>query len=239
MKNKKQNISHAVMAQRFEDKDSLDNFPTPPWATRALLKYCLNKHSIDKMKCLEPACNVGYMSNVLEENFKTVKSSDIFDYGHGYEKSDFINSKFKKNEFDWVITNPPFKLAEDFLFKANEIAKVGVALLVRTVFLESIGRYKKIFSINPPSQFAQFSERVPMIKGKIDRKASTATGYAWIIWEKNVRVKSKLVWIPPCRSKLERDEDYVPLKKISKNNRLKKVIKKKKYLKKQRDLFES
>ena len=26
-----QNISHAVMAQRHETKDSLDDFPTPPW----------------------------------------------------------------------------------------------------------------------------------------------------------------------------------------------------------------
>jgi hypothetical protein len=29
-----QNISHAVMAQRTEPKDSRDDFPTPPWATR-------------------------------------------------------------------------------------------------------------------------------------------------------------------------------------------------------------
>lgn len=28
-----QNISHAVMAQRVEALDSLDDFPTPPWAT--------------------------------------------------------------------------------------------------------------------------------------------------------------------------------------------------------------
>ncbi|MGH8525505.1 MAG: SAM-dependent methyltransferase, partial [Gammaproteobacteria bacterium] len=31
-----QNTSHAVMAQRLEPKDSFDDFPTPPWATRAL-----------------------------------------------------------------------------------------------------------------------------------------------------------------------------------------------------------
>ena len=37
----KQNTSHAVMAQRFEAKDSLDDFPTPPWATRALLEHVI------------------------------------------------------------------------------------------------------------------------------------------------------------------------------------------------------
>ena len=36
-----QNKSHAVMAQRSEAKDSLDDFPTPPWATRALLEHVL------------------------------------------------------------------------------------------------------------------------------------------------------------------------------------------------------
>lgn len=33
-----QNTSSAVMAQRSEPHDSLDDFPTPPWATRALIK---------------------------------------------------------------------------------------------------------------------------------------------------------------------------------------------------------
>jgi len=220
----KQNKSHAVMAQRHEKKDSLDDFPTPPWATRALCKYVINKHNISRMSCLEPACNRGYMSTVLEESFKSVTSSDIYDYGFGIKKN-FLLSDYKKNSFDWVITNPPFNLAEDFFFKADKICKVGVALLVRTVFLESIGRYKNIFLRHPPSKFAQFSERVPMIKGKLDRKASTATGYAWIVWEKNVKTKSKLVWIPPCRSKLERNEDYSKLSKPIKKTK-KTIIKK-------------
>jgi hypothetical protein len=31
----------AVMAQRREPPDSLDYFPTPPWATRALFRHVL------------------------------------------------------------------------------------------------------------------------------------------------------------------------------------------------------
>jgi hypothetical protein len=49
---------------------------------------------------------------------------------------------------------------------------------------ESSGRYEGIFSRTPPAAFAQFVERVPMVKGRLDRKASTATGYAWLIWDK-------------------------------------------------------
>ncbi len=47
-----------------------------------------------------------------------------------------------------------------------------------------------------------------MVKGHLDRKASTATGYCWLVWEKDVQANAQLVWIPPCRKALERDGDY-------------------------------
>ncbi len=34
-----QNRSSAVMQQRSEPPDSLDDFPTPPWATRAICEF--------------------------------------------------------------------------------------------------------------------------------------------------------------------------------------------------------
>ena len=79
------------------------------------------------------------------------------------------------------------------------MAKRGVAILARTVFLESVGRYDRLFSKNPPSKFAQFVERVPMVKGRLDKSASTATGYSWFVWEKFSEDKTNLLWVPPCR----------------------------------------
>ena len=82
------------------------------------------------------------------------------------------------------ITNPPFRLAEEFVLRSLQVARVGVAVLARTVFLESVGRYQNLFRDNPPTKVAQFTERVPMVKGRLDKKASTATGYSWLVWEK-------------------------------------------------------
>jgi hypothetical protein len=76
------------------------------------------------------------------------------------------------------------------------------------VFIESVGRYREIFEQTPPTRFAQFTERVPMVKGRLDAKASTATGYAWIIWDKGLKSPPRLMWVPPCRKKLERPADY-------------------------------
>lgn len=209
-----QNKSHAVMSQRQEPKDSLDNFPTPPWATRALMEKIIFQHNFNSQSCLEPACGAGHMSKVLGEYFNEVVSSDLYDYGYG-KIIDFTNGYYDRESYDWVITNPPFKLAEQFINEALQVSRLGVAVLVRTVFLESIGRYQRLFNITPPSCVAQFSERVPIVKGRLDIKATTATGYAWFIWEKNLATEPNLKWIEPCRKELEKHGDY--LEPISSN----------------------
>lgn len=198
--------TYSVMAQRSEPKTSNDDFPTPPWATRALMEHVLSDEDTQRQTCLEPACGRGYMSETLKEYFERVIASDIEDYGYG-KVDDFLNQKDFQN-IDWVITNPPFKHAEAFINRGLSCANIGVAVLVRTVFIESIGRYMRLFSKNPPNTLAQFSERVPIVRGKIDPKASSATGYAWLIWQKKQKASAKVVWIPPCRSNLEFEYDY-------------------------------
>ena len=51
-----QNTSHAVMAQRVEPKDSADDFPTPPWATRALVEHVLDDKDALRNNELPGAC---------------------------------------------------------------------------------------------------------------------------------------------------------------------------------------
>lgn len=203
-----QNTSHAVMSQRVEAADSLDDFPTPPWATRALLEHVVGgRTAVRKLTCLEPACGAGHMSKVLNEYFANVFDADVKSYGYG-ATHDFLTHAYADNSYDWVITNPPFRLAEEFVLRSLKIARIGVAILARTVFLESAGRYRAIFQNTPPTKFAQFVERVPMVKGRLDKSASTATGYCWLLWEKHNSATPQLVWIPPCRKTLEREGDY-------------------------------
>lgn len=203
-----QNTSHAVMAQRIEPNDSPDDFPTPPWATRGLIEHILGgADSFKGLSCLEPACGAGHMAKVLLEYFGEVRSADAHPYGYS-DVRDFLTYPYETNAVDWVITNPPFRLAEEFVLRALRVARQGVAILARTVFLESVGRYQGIFQTMPPTKFAQFVERVPMVRGRLDGKATTATGYAWLVWEKNSTTLPRLMWVPPCRKKLERKGDY-------------------------------
>lgn len=198
------------MAQRYEPSTSLDDFPTPPWATRALLEHVIGVDHLAGKSCLEPACGRGYMAKTLEAYFSRVVASDVAPYGFG-RTTDFLRYH-PKERVDWIVTNPPFRLAEDFFHHGYGIAQCGVALLVRTVFIEGIGRLDRMFSKQPPTIVAQFAERVPMVRGRLDRKASTATGYAWVIWKKPSlnHEFTQLTWIPPCRRRLELSTDYDP-----------------------------
>lgn len=197
------------MAQRTEARDSPDDFPTPPWATRALMEHVLaDKRTLTEKTCLEPACGAGHMARALREYFAEIYCADAYDYGYGLVR-DFLTHPIELQSVDWVITNPPFRLSEEFVERSLKIAREGVAILARTVFIESVGRYRNLFEKTPPTKLAQFVERVPMVKGRLDQKATTATGYAWLVWEKNHDVGyPRLMWVPPCRKQLERNSDY-------------------------------
>lgn len=205
-----QNTSHAVMAQRVEAHDSLDHFPTPPWATRALCEFLGD--GVQDQTALEPACAEGHMGKALCGYFGFVFASDINDYGYGAVR-DYLFPYPDETTYDWTITNPPFRLAAQFIEKALKHSRRGVAMLVRTAFLESADRYAKLFSVTPPSDILQFVERVPMFKGRLDRAGSTATAYCWLVWRKNRHGApwsraTTFHWIAPCRKRLERDSDY-------------------------------
>jgi hypothetical protein len=227
-----QNTSHAVMNQRAEPANSLDYFPTPLWATRAFFMayetvvgypYVFWRH----MTALEPACGAGHMAAAMDEYFGRVIASDIT--GDWYERdpfrepdftTDFLQFDYPEGRglgglpvIDFVMTNPPFNQAVFFIRQALKIAP-RVAMLCRTNILEGVGRYREIYETPEfrPAAIFQFVERVPMVKGRVDPCASTATSYAWLVWDpalqSAVRFGSAFHWIRPCRSELTRPGDY-------------------------------
>lgn len=208
---------YAVMAQRHDHNDFLEDYPTQPWATRALMEHVvLPRLGCDPKTLMawEPACNRGHMVKPLRKYFGRVHASDIHDYEwEGQERMcDFLfpgsePPHIKAQGVDWIITNPPFRLAQQFVARGLDLAQDGVAVIVRTAFLEGVGRYNALFSKNPPSVIAQFSERVPMVKGRLTATGSTATSYCWLVWIMG-RTGTEFCWIPPCRKSLEHPDDY-------------------------------
>jgi len=212
------NRSSAVMQQRRDPPDALDYFPTPPFATRALCEFLeVELGSLADLKAWEPAAGEMHMARPLAEFFAEVRASDVFPYLPELELLDFTVTGSTEPDVDLIATNPPFVLAQEFIETALQKARLGVAMLVRTSFLEGEERLDEIFERNPPTYALQFSERVVMLKGRLVRKgsvdwgaseeakakaeakgkevkASTATSYCWLVWLRSDRRDPASAW---------------------------------------------
>lgn len=202
------NGARSIMGSRVEPDDSLDYFPTPPWATRALIEVVLGKNL---NSIWEPACGEGHMAEVLREYCADVTASDIHDYGYNDYTVDFLTCEHfnrKDEDVDWIITNSPFgDHIEQFVLHALKLAKIGIAMFVPLRWLETVGRYENIFRDNPPTCMAFFAERVNLCRGRWEPTGSTATAYIWLVWVKG-KPPQPPFWIPPGQRKaLTRADD--------------------------------
>lgn len=183
----------AVMASRAPTlPDGLDYFPTPPWAARAGAELITNLDP-QARTAWEPAAGGGHMAHGLADYFAEVRRSDVFDHGCDFAEANFLTAEAEQLvgdwRPDWVITNPPFKQGEAFARRGWQFARRGVAMLLRLQFIEGVGRHALFTRDCPLTVFAPFCERVPMVEGRWDPEASSATGYAWFIW-----IKPKAAW---------------------------------------------
>lgn len=195
--------STAVMARRHEPPDSLDFYPTPPWATRAFVQHVL-PHLAGVLPPIrsawDPCCGEGHIVEVLRETIPEVRASDIFDYGKGYSLGDFLDAAVPARRcVDLICTNPPFKPATRFALRAFAQAPV-VAFLLRSQWLEGEDRYEVILRDRPPTLYAPYVERVAMVRGRWDPDASSATAYAWYVWVDGV-APLPILLIPPGRKR--------------------------------------
>lgn len=211
----------AVANTRRSPPDALDFFPTPPWATRALCEVVLPEFGLglENATVWEPACGEGHMAHVLEEYAGRVIWSDVHDYGvKGQHVGSFIGEGIdvmatpkirgaRSRGIDWIITNPPFSKADEFVLRALDDAPF-VAMLVRSNYGEGQSRYRDIFRDRRPLIEAVFAERVPMHRGEWKPDGDTMTAYSWFVWRRGSKAHTAKFWIPPGqRRALERPTD--------------------------------
>jgi hypothetical protein len=175
--------------KRFADLSGPDFFPTPRWATFALIEN--EKFSGE---IWESACGDGTMSRVLEETGQPVRNSDLYDRGFGLAGVDFLTAR---STADNIVTNPPYNCAEGFVASGVKLATRKFALLLRLAFLEGANRANTIFAITPPSRVWVFSERITFYPSGVEPKGSGTTAYAWFVWDKEAPGQTELKWFKP------------------------------------------
>ena len=166
-----------------------DYYATEPKAVEELLKIETFCDSI-----LEPACGEGHISEVLKRNGYHVVSRDLVDRGYG-DVADFLSVDNTLFDGD-VITNPPYRYAQEFVEKALQIVPKGrkIAMFLRLQFLEGKKR-KELFMRTPPKTVWVSSSRLKCaINGDFAQAGSSAAAYAWFVWEKGYCGSTTVKW---------------------------------------------
>jgi hypothetical protein len=209
------------MVTRHSDFDETKDFiPTPPWATRVLYESVAPslKAKAPTLKAWDPACGHGHMLDVFDEyRHMFVCGSDIVvakraeKPGRMTWEQDFTKATDKKA--DAIITNPPYRFANEFIANGLKACNFGMGLLMRVQVLEGQARYRDVWSKTPPTQIAIFSDRIPFKTGVVVRKAPKMFLHCWLWWEKTwdgaLLPPRPPMWIrPDAQQAYEKDSDY-------------------------------
>lgn len=198
---------NVVRVTNYDDHN--DDFPTPPWAVRAFLTYVTKIPRGSTV--LEPACGRRHMEVAFKEFGLKTLNYDKNRYGAGHKIADYTNGDAYPAH-DFVITNPPYKQANQFALRALKEAEYGVGLLLRTIWMESVTRHDQLFGVTPPTTVAVFSRRMQAAQGKLVRNGGAMMSHSWFWWDKTKPARpgqTRLMWLPPdAQSKLDKDGDY-------------------------------
>lgn len=183
------NGAYKPTTKRMADLDGPDFYPTPRWATFALIDN--ERFRGDTWEC---ACGDGAMATVLGETGNTIVSSDLYDRGYGEIGHDFLTTRRRCLN---IVTNPPFHSAEGFVASGLKAADRKFALLLRLAFLEGANRANTIFHRCPPARVWVFSERITFYMKGAQTAGSGTTAYAWFVWDKDHGGPTELAWFKP------------------------------------------
>ena len=166
-----------------------DFYPTPREAVEALIRA--EKLPTDIWEC---ACGDGSISEPLKTAGHNVISTDLNNWDYGTTGVDFLMEL--KPLAPAVVTNPPYKLANEFVIKCMNMKLPYFAMLLRLAFLEGKQRRAEIYNRQPPARVHVFSERLTMWRGDEEQPEGSSgfIAFAWFVWEQG-NTDTKLRWL--------------------------------------------
>jgi hypothetical protein len=171
-----------------------DFYPSPPEATWGLLAA---EHRHMPLRLWEPACGDGAIVRPLRAAGYKVFASDLVDRGcpGALAGVDFLMELHAPAGLAGIVTNPPYKLAQEFIDVALDFSGY-VAVLLRLQFLESEKR-RPLFERWPLAAVHVFSSRLPMMHrdGWDGPRTGSQQAFAWFVFDQRRANANRLSWI--------------------------------------------
>jgi hypothetical protein len=161
-----------------------DRYPTPRCATEALMRVEHLPHRIWECACGD---GTGILDPLRAAGHEVI-GSDLVDHARPdcFWRRDFLLEPLPKG-VEAIVTNPPFKLAEQFVEHALDLCP-SVVMLLRLAFLES-ERRTGILEGRGLARVHVFRKRLPMMHrdGWDGPRASSGIPFAWFVWDRSHR----------------------------------------------------
>ena len=167
-------------AMRKWARKPADLYPTPVDCTYSLLPHIAPLLPA-KAKVWEPACADGQMVKPLQEFGYNVMATDLRpEVKCGKGGVDFLgpDTSYHKQNYDAVITNPPFKAADQFIRRALEVAPV-VVMLLKAQYWNTRNR-KALFRETRPCMELNLTWRPAFLAQ--ERGNSPLMDCMWVVW---------------------------------------------------------
>ena len=160
-----------------------DVYFTPPVATVTLLKHVKLPHRLWECACGD---GTGILDPLRAAGHEVI-GSDLVDHGRPdcFWRRDFLFERKVPDGCEAIITNPPFKLAEQFIEHALALSPL-VVMLLRFAFFESERRCA-ILEDCGLARILCFRKRLPMMhrEGWEGRKGNSGMAFAWFVWDRS------------------------------------------------------
>jgi len=140
----------------------------------------------------DPCAGNGAITKVLKGvGFENIISHDILTDG-----VDFLRDN---TPVQYIITNPPYSLANEFILHAKEVAKEKFAFLLPLTYLQGSYRYNNIWmDIGFPLESIHVFNRFPMLGVPLREDGLMPTGMqamAWFTWNKKYVGEPTIRWL--------------------------------------------
>lgn len=195
MPDQQQLVPQGKAAPRPSRRREGDVYLTPAWATETLLEHAPDLRG---QTLLDPCCGDGRMAAaVTPERFTEVIINDLSEAAvhRALPALDAVDVLVRYSLGDatwpslyipapcWVVTNPPFFAAGDIARAALQHARLGVALLLRSTWLEPCSASPKA----PRGERRWLTRLPPTRQIMLGRVSFTGTGTdsapcSWYIW---------------------------------------------------------
>ena len=171
-----------------DNRNPNDFYYTPYSMTEHLLR--VEDFDMGLSVC-EPATGIGGITNVLEKNWepRLITSYDV-------ERDFFKDTK----TYDYIITNPPFSQAVEFIKQAKKLAKDKFCFLLPLNYLHGKQRYEEVYkdALYGLARVHVFTRAIIMNDEPLRDDGKAQSGmlvFAWYVFENGYKEAPQISWI--------------------------------------------